>query len=141
MIAGLDVGQLEVRRDDCSHGVAAGIDTQRREVALWPCTVRSEVLAGPGRIIMSTGRQTCRRLAVRSGAGAAIRIDVNMKAMIAGRQFGKVGHDHQALVRIGQTDGANDFADATGIDHIHGNGVGAAVPAQAITVAVASIAM
>jgi hypothetical protein len=48
-----------------------------------------------------------------------------MKAMIAGRQFSKVGHDDQALVRIGKTDGPNDFADATGIDRIHGNSVGA----------------
>ena len=89
-----------------------------------PCTARSEVLAGVGRIIMPTGCQTCGWLAVRSGARPAIRIDVNMKAMIAGRQISKVGHDHQALVRIGKADGANDFADATGIDHIHGNGLG-----------------
>ena len=48
-----------------------------------------------------------------------------MKAVITGRKFSKVGHDDQALVRIGKTDGANGFADATGIDHIHGNGFGA----------------
>src|SRR5262245_59561777 len=123
--AALDVGQLEVRRDDRSHRVAAGIDTHRRKVAFVALTVRSEVFAGSGRIKVSAGRQTCRWLAVRSGSGPAIRLDVNMTAMIARRQLGKVGHDHQTLGSIGNTDGADDFADATGADRIDGNVVGA----------------
>ena len=97
----------------------------RRQVAFVALTVRPEMFAGTRRIKMSAGCQTRRRLAVRSGTGPAIRIDVNMKAMIAGRKFCKVGHDHQALARIGNTDGADDFADATGTDGIDGNVVGA----------------
>ena len=103
-------------------------NSQRREVAFVAFAARSEVFTGIGRIIMPAGCETCRWLSVRSGARSAIRIDVNMKAMIAGRQISKVGHDYQTLVRIGKTDGTNDFADATGLDHIHGNGLGVGCP-------------
>lgn len=122
--AALNVGHLKVWRDDCSGGVAADIDPQHRKVAFVAFTMRSEVLAGVVRVIMPARCQACRRLAVRSGTRPAIRIDVNMKAMIARRQISKLGHDYQALVRIGKTDSTNNFADAISVDRVQGNGLG-----------------
>jgi hypothetical protein len=67
------------------RGFAAGINAKNWHVALMPFTLWPEVFAGVSRVLMASRCHSGRRLTVWSIGRTAIRIDVDMKTVVARR--------------------------------------------------------
>src|SRR5262245_58816791 len=119
--ATLDVRHVKMRCDDSLRGLAACVDSQRWHVTFVTLAERSKVFARVGRVIMSARRKSGRRLAIWTGARAAIRIDVDVKSVISDWQIRELRCYFESGLCIGQAKGSNLFADAICIDGIHGD--------------------
>jgi hypothetical protein len=80
---------MKVGNGDSFGGFAASVDGEYRHVALVALALWSEVFAGVGGIIVATCCHASRWLAVRSSAGATVRINVDMESMVARRKVGE----------------------------------------------------
>src|SRR6516225_8258794 len=117
--AALNVGHAEMWRRSGLRSFAAGIDGKYWHIALVTLALRPEMFAGVSRVVMSPRCHPSRWLAIWSVGGTAIRINVDMKTVVARRQLGKLRRDPQSLICVRQFNRADLFAYAVGIDRIH----------------------
>src|SRR5262249_19038278 len=108
-------------RDHACGGVAVGVDSRCWFAVFVLGGGRSGLFARVGRVIMSARRKSGRRLAIWTGARAAIRIDVDVKSVISDWQIRELRCYFESGLCIGQAKGSNLFADAICIDGIHGD--------------------
>ena len=77
----------------CCNGLrsfAAGINGKHWHIALVTLTLWPEMFASVSRVVMASRRHASRWLAGWSIGGTAIRINVDMKTVVARRQLGKL---------------------------------------------------
>src|SRR5215467_2935319 len=89
--AALNVGHAEMWRRSGLRSFAAGIDGKYWHIALVTLALRPEMFAGVSRVVMSPRCHPSRWLAIWSVGGTAIRINVDMKTVVARRQLGSSG--------------------------------------------------
>ena len=87
----------------CCNGLrsfTAGINGKHWHIALVALTLWPEMFASVSGVVMASRRHPSCWLAVRSAAGTAIRINVDMKTVVARRQLGKLWRDSQSFIGI-----------------------------------------
>ena len=91
--AALNIGNGEVWHYNDLPGSAAAIDGEHWHVALMTLPMRPKVFAGVGWVIMASRCHASGWLPVWSIAGSTIRINVNIKSVVARRKVGKLQRD------------------------------------------------
>src|SRR5262249_43416958 len=90
-------------------------------IALVTLTPWPQMLASVGRVVMAAGRHRSRWLAIWSVGGTAIRINVNMKTVVARGEIAKLWRDPESFIRVRQLNRADLLAHPVGIDGVHGD--------------------
>ena len=91
--AASNVGKGEVWRYNDPSGSAAAIDAEHWHVALMTLPMWAAVFAAVGWVVMASRCHARGRLAVWSVASTTVRINVDMKSVVARRKVGKPWRD------------------------------------------------
>src|SRR5262245_3354488 len=103
------------------RGFAAGINGKHWHVTLMTLALWPEVFASVSRVVVASRCYPGRGLTVWSGTGTTIRIDVDMKTVVARRPLAKLWPDPDPFFGVRQLDRSDLLAYAVGIDRIDGH--------------------